>query len=285
VLLAVPAPANGFYAMFLGNNTTSYYYTIQSPSGIIYFQGNETTSSLSITGANGKRYLLFSDGTNYFIYESSNFIVVQGSDLTMSGSIDKAITNATLVATGVTAGTYGDALDIPQITVDSKGRITNATTVTNPAGVPTGSVLPFAGGYAPAGYLLCQGQAVSRTTYANLYAAIGTTYGAGDGSTTFNVPNLQSMVPVGMNANDPNFQWLGKTGGEEAHTLSVNEMPAHNHTITNAYIWDTNHASTLNPTTAAGYTNIETATTSTVGGGAAHNNLQPYITLNYIIKT
>ena len=63
--------------------------------------------------------------------------------------------------------------------------------------VPSGTVLPFAGTTAPIGFLLCSGQAVSRSTYPDLFAAIGTTYGAGDGSTTFNVPDLRGRVPAG----------------------------------------------------------------------------------------
>lgn len=72
--------------------------------------------------------------------------------------------------------------------------VTGATGVgaTGPTGVePTGAMIPYAGASAPAGYLLCNGSAVSRTTYAALFAVIGTTYGSGDGSTTFNVPNAK----------------------------------------------------------------------------------------------
>ena len=64
-------------------------------------------------------------------------------------------------------------------------------------GIPSGAVLPFAGTAAPAGWLLCYGQAVSRTTYAALFNALGTAYGAGDGSTTFNLPDLRGRVPGG----------------------------------------------------------------------------------------
>lgn len=82
--------------------------------------------------------------------------------------------------------------------------------------IPTGSVIATARSTAPTGYLLCQGQAVSRTTYAVLFAAIGTTYGNGDGTTTFNVPDLRGRVPVGPDAGAGRnlaFNALGQSGG------------------------------------------------------------------------
>ncbi|MEY4278695.1 MAG: Microbacterium phage TinyTimothy, partial [Bacteroidota bacterium] len=155
---------------------------------------------------------------------------------------------------------------------------------------PIGVVSAFAGSAAPLGYLLCDGSAVSRTTYSSLYATIGTTYGSGDGSTTFNVPDLRGRVPVGKNTGT--FSSLGLTGGEESHTMTVNEMPAHKHT--------TSVNSALDPSAIGGYApssqsmffgtdragttaNWSTAMQNT-GGGQAFNNLQPYVVLNYIIK-
>jgi microcystin-dependent protein len=103
--------------------------------------------------------------------------------------------------------------------------------------LPTGTVLSFAGSAAPSGYLLCDGAAVSRTTYAALYAVVGTTYGTGDGSTTFNVPDGRSrtVVGAGQGAGLTNRTRGGGTGaawGEESHTLSQAEMPSHTHVDT-----------------------------------------------------
>lgn len=92
---------------------------------------------------------------------------------------------------------------------------------------PAGIVMPFAGSVAPEGYLLCDGSAVSRSTYSDLFTAIGTTYGAGDGSTTFNVPDLSGRVVLGVSQSHA----LGTSGGEAAHTLTENELPAHTHTV------------------------------------------------------
>lgn len=70
---------------------------------------------------------------------------------------------------------------------------------------------------------MCDGSAVSRTTYATLFTAIGTAYGTGDGSTTFNIPDLRGRIAVGKNA--ATFSTLGATGGEETHTLTTPEIP------------------------------------------------------------
>lgn len=157
---------------------------------------------------------------------------------------------------------------------------------------PAGIVVPYAGSTAPGGYLMADGSAVSRTTYADLFTAIGTTYGAGDGSTTFNLPNLAGRVPVGLDSTDTDFDALNETGGEKEHTLTEAEMPSHTHAQDphrhSISIYRNGSGSTGNPGMRDGgtdYTNYTTATNQNTGGDDPHNNLQPYITLNYIIKT
>lgn len=93
--------------------------------------------------------------------------------------------------------------------------------------VPVGTISGYAGSGAPAGYLFCQGQAVSRTTYADLFAVVGGTYGVGDGSTTFNLPNLQQRFPLGKAASGTGST-LGGTGGAIDHTHT---LPAHYHQV------------------------------------------------------
>ena len=147
---------------------------------------------------------------------------------------------------------------------------------------PTGMISLFAGSTAPTGWLICDGTAVSRTTYADLFTAIGTTYGTGDGSTTFNLPNLKGKVPVGLDSTDTSFDALGETGGEKAHILTINEMPNHNHGIrTKINDWVTSTPAIQYGGTGNGFQVLDNAYE---GGGGSHNNLQPYIVMNYIIK-
>lgn len=177
------------------------------------------------------------------------------------------------------------------VVVSSGGVITSITQWRNDAvggdfwGTPTGAITLWSTNTAPTWYLLCDWSAVSRTTYGGLFALISTTYGVGDGSTTFNLPNLKWRVPVGRDSGQTEFDVMGETGGAKTHTLLTAEMPAHTHTLPVAngssggggntgaqgdYFW------------ALTWGNF---TTSATGGGGAHNNLQPYLVLNYIIKT
>jgi microcystin-dependent protein len=130
---------------------------------------------------------------------------------------------------------------------------------------------------------LCDGAAVSRTTYSALWDVLrngGSTspYGNGDGSTTFNLPNLKGRVPVGLDSSQTEFDTLGETGGEKTVTLTAAQMPVHNHT---SLILGSGEGSTGIPVTASANTNT---TTGNAGSGEAHPNLQPYIVVNYIIK-
>lgn len=144
--------------------------------------------------------------------------------------------------------------------------------------LPIGSIKLYAGNTIPDGYLFCDGQAVSRTTYADLFTVIGTTYGSGDGSTTFNLPNLKGRVAVGLDGGDTDFDTLGLTGGSKY-------LQAHSHTVTNKY-GNVNTGSTW--AALSSYGNAQAPATTTINtqsaGEGDSGNLQPYITLNYIIK-
>jgi microcystin-dependent protein len=158
--------------------------------------------------------------------------------------------------------------------------------------VPPGTVTQFAGATAPTGYLLCQGQSLSTTTFGNLFNVIGYTYG-GSGS-SFTLPNLRGRVPVGLDPSQTEFDARGETGGAKTHTLSLGEMPVHNHSrgvittggspVNPGTFISSASASVYYANDGGGYT-ADGVGTSNAGGGAAHNNLQPYIVLNYIIKT
>ncbi len=232
--------------------------------------------------------------------------------------------------------------------------------------MPVGSLTAFAGSSAPTGWIVCDGSAVSRATYADLFAVIGITYGAGDGITTFNLPNLGGKNIVGKGAT-PATDTLGETGGAETHNLDIAQMPTHTHSVNPASFNASaasagDHSHTVDPasfdayTTSAGSHNhtfhdisyseagsgfnsvladdqsyssndsetrtglsltmnnagahthtvpvnvpsttssstgahthtvavdVPSTTSTTAGSGSAHNILDPYIVLNYIIK-
>ncbi len=130
--------------------------------------------------------------------------------------------------------------------------------------IPVGTVLSFSGETPPEGYLLCQGQAISRTDYANLFNIIGIKYGAGDGNTTFNLPDLRSRVPVGLNTSDNDFQALGTTGGVKTVTLTSNQLPAHNHSAATTVNNGGAHTHSGSSASAGGHTH--TATSGSAGG-------------------
>lgn len=178
------------------------------------------------------------------------------------------------------------------------GQVTSAKLATSAITtlMPAGLILPYGGSSAPSGYLVCDGSAQSRTTYATLFGIVGTTYGAGDGSTTFNVPDLRGRVIAGqddMGGSSANRltgltggvdgDVLGGTGGSESHTLSVSEIPAHTHSVESTSDTGTNSCSGR-PYMREG-TDCGTQNTGSTGGGGAHNNVQPTMILNYIIKT
>lgn len=192
----------------------------------------------------------------------------------------------------------------------------------------------------PTGWLICDGSAISRTTYADLFTAIGTTFGVGDGSTTFNIPNVKGKVPVGVDAAQTEFDTLGETGGAKTVALITAELPVHLHAVgtlvdsnqtaahthsgtsgtvssdhqhyvpnvvstsgsgggaffeswpggsgNRAHYTDgitANHTHDITTgTESANHNHTITGSTANTGSGTAHNNLQPYIALNFIIK-
>jgi microcystin-dependent protein len=173
----------------------------------------------------------------------------------------------------------------------------------NNATTPIGSIILYGGSSAPSGWLICNGSAISRTTYADLYNIIGTTYGTGDTTTTFNIPDIRTRVPVGLNSSGT-FNALNNKGGTETEALTVGQIPSHTH-----YTFS-NDARTVGATvgsvidfvsspvrslqvgsTSGNYIMTSTGNaptvglTSSVGSGTAHTNLQPYIVVNYIIFT
>lgn len=164
--------------------------------------------------------------------------------------------------------------------------------------MPSGTVLDYAGATVPAGFLLCDGSAVSRTTYADLFTAIGTVYGTGDGSTTFNLPNFAGRTSIGRGTYVDSVlgsvtRSIAQLIGAAAHFLTTGEMPSHNHTQDAHTHTVSGPGGGLIAGSGASY-NINTTTVTTssaqptiqaTGGGQSHNNMQPSLVVTKMIKT
>ena len=156
--------------------------------------------------------------------------------------------------------------------------------------IPIGIGMDFYGTTVPTGWMFADGSAISRETYSELFAIIGTTYGTGDGSTTFNLPDKRERVSVmyksesTMGTAGATFGTLGAKGGEDKHALIVDEIPSHTHNYDKTSANTANDFNrTFNNTAVTGISFNATQSSAT-GGGQSHNNLQPYLVCNYIIK-
>lgn len=188
------------------------------------------------------------------------------------------------------------------------------------AATPVGALMNYAGETAPSGWLLCHGQAISRTTYSALFVVIGSTYGSGDGSSTFNLPDLRGRVMAGLDAMGGsaagrlstvfNGAILGTTGGSQTITLTTSEIPSHSHTFSGTTSSDGAHThqsqdapnksaaanggatfnawsgvTTSGTSTDGAHTHTYSGTTSSTGSGSAHSNTQPTMVVSTIIFT
>jgi microcystin-dependent protein len=195
-------------------------------------------------------------------------------------------------------------------TVDDTWTDTSSQVIEDPViGMPIGTIQMFASSTAPTNWFSCTGQAISRTIYSVLFALIGTTYGAGDGTTTFNLPNFQGRGPMGFMPGNTKFDTMGETGGEESHVQTLAELAAHNHGGATgnggAHTPTAQGVNTGAATTGQfgaypihiqndvapnwGVTNFgavpdHTHPINSAGSSAAMNVLDPYLTVNFIIK-
>lgn len=144
-----------------------------------------------------------------------------------------------------------------------------------PGAVPIGAVQMFAGASAPVGWLVADGSAISRSTYAALFTLLGTTYGAGNGTTTFNIPNLVGRMPLGVSGSHA----LGTSGGAETTTLSSGQLPSHSHSIPEAA-----GSTTVQSGSGATVANATSGSTGSVGSGSSVPILSPYLALTMIIR-
>lgn len=188
-------------------------------------------------------------------------------------------------------GELNDDMDIIDSTMKS---------ISDAAGPMIGSGFDWFGSTAPIQsgkeYVFAYGQAISRTTYATCFAVMGTTYGAGDGSTTFNLPDKRGRVSAGkddMGGSSANRltglpegvdgDVLGAAGGLESNTLTIAQMPAHDHTGSDVAS-KFSGASPVGANLGASAVYIQNGTIASQGGGGAHNNVQPTLICNYVIR-
>lgn len=220
-----------------------------------------------------------------------------------AASLNKVSAGAVSVSGGKISGDGSLMTDLNGSNI-AGGTIT-ADKLASGVATPPGVVQAYAGSSAPTGWLTCDGSAVSRTTYAALFAAIGTAYGSGNGATTFNLPNLADRFPMGKSGT----RALGTTGGAATvdlshthttanHTLTVAEMPAHSHSSTDIFK-DYNGGGTVHFYLAENTSSAVSTPmgNSSTGGDGAHNHgntgsalsssqsiVNPYQVVNYIIK-
>lgn len=198
---------------------------------------------------------------------------------------------AAWVGKGASGGTAALQIDgVDKLSVDSGGdttvagdlAVTGALTVTGAGLMPAGAITQYGGAAAPTGWLLCDGTEYAEASYAALFTAIGSTYNTG-GETTdyFRVPDFKGRVAAGVDSSAGRItsnNTIGASSGAETHTLTEAEMPAHTHTE--------NYPSGgyANEWGRTGGTSSSQESGST-GGDGSHNNLQPYLVVQYIIKT
>jgi microcystin-dependent protein len=271
------------------NNTTGgYAITI----------GGITGSTITIP--NGTTAQVYCDGTNFFSSQTGS-----AGNFNINGNLVVAGTTALTGALSASTATFSGAISSvsPTFTgtpiAPTAAAGTNTTQIATTAFVlansaPTGGLIMWGTGTAPSGWLLCAGAAVSRTTYSALFAVIGTTFGVGDGSTTFNLPNYTNRVPYGTT--------LATTGGSadavvvsHTHTAST----ATNTTGITAFTYGAyggggNPGGSLNINNPGGQNQAvtvtdpghnHTVTVDTAGVSGTNANLPPYLGINFIIKT
>ena len=296
--------------LVVGGTNSAIYQVIAPLAPKFYVVSNQTVGGYAITigGASGSLITVpssttvqvYCDGTNFYSAQTSsagNFNVNGNETIVGNMSVGGNSTlTGTLAVTGNTTLTTGAISGV--MTAPTAAAGTNTTQIATTAfvlsnSVPTGAINMWPTSSAPTGYLLCNGAAVSRSTYAALYAVIGTTFGVGDNTTTFNLPNYTNRFPYGTT--------LAATGGSadaivvsHTHTATSSVVdPGHTHTINGGFsTYAGGNSSGANntfrqvPNTDSSTTGITVSTSvSTTGSSATNANLPPYLGINFIIKT
>ena len=305
----------GIYTTFLENNSSAIH-----TYGISIFTKGETNTTSTHTQyiAPYTIRINFSGDSNYrsssctlriTIRDDHNPLYRFGNNVATTGGA-----YSFLMGKG-TAASYEDQLVIGEYNIDydqpfivgngtDDNNRSNAFAITWSGNILAqglaGVIQMYAGTVPPMGWVFCDGQAYNREGYAALFAVIGTTYGAGDGSSTFNVPDLRGRAPIGAGQGSGlTNRTLGTQNiGSETVTLSVTQMPGHTHAASTSasFVRCTTANANMSKTTVAsgsGKSNVVTsasaigsgATTTSTGGGGAHENMQPSTVVNFIICT
>lgn len=276
-LATLGAPASGYVA-----KTTTYAVVAGDKGKLIDATSGSWTLSLLAAATAG-------DGFNVSVRNSGTGVITIDPNLTET--IDGSTTLAVNAGESVLIYCTGTAW----------------VTIGKSSGVPSGAMTGYGGTSAPSGWLLCDGSAISRTTYASLFSAIGTTFGVGDGSSTFNLPDMRGRVAVGKDdmggsaasrlttaGSGVDGATLGATGGTQSITLTAAQsgLPSHDHaagTLAGLPISSSSGSASgiVTANTDASGSAI-TGSTAASGGSAAstaHANVPPALVANYIIKT
>ena len=295
MVLRVQGTNSGIYQVIIPSNQTKFYVVSNNTTG-----GYAITIGISggsiISIPNGTTAQVYTDGTNTYSAQtgSSGDFTINGN-LTVTGNETEvgtlsastlSVSNAATFAVGPTAPTATTGTNTTQLATTA---FVNSSIAAIPTPSVSGSIVMWPTASAPTGYLLCDGTAVSRSTYSTLFTLFGTTFGTGDGSTTFNLPNYTNRMPYGTT--------IGATGGSadavvvsHTHAATVTD-PGHHHlgSVYNYYNGSTGgggYVSGINQSTATtdSTTGITVANAS-AGVSGTNANLPPYLGINFIIKT
>jgi microcystin-dependent protein len=303
MVLVVQGTNSGIYQVVAPLNQPKMYVVSNQTSGGYAITIGASSGSV-ITIPNGVTAQVYTDGTNFYSAQtgSAGNFTVNGT-LTASGVTDTgSLSAASLSVSG--ASTFSTSPTAPTPTTgDNTTKIATTAFVTTAVANTsiTGQILMWPTASAPSGYLNCDGSAVSRTTYSALYAVVGTTFGTGDGSTTFNLPNYQDRMPIGKGTIAAS---IGATGGSATTTISQANLPnvsfpvtdpghQHNTSVTGSLLFPATGATTIAyggsgtyPATRFTMDNNTTGITVNSGGsGTAATTISPYLGINFIIKT
>lgn len=278
---------------------------IQGPAGADGLDGAAGPNTVTTTTTTNLTGIIYGNGSVVNAGQLSGDVTTSGSSLattipnntvTYAKMQDVSATNKILGRSTAGAG------DVEEIACTAAGRaliddvdaaaqrttlgLGTAAVATATVLMPTGAILDYGASSIPTGWLACDGAAVSRTTYADLFTAIGTTWGVGDGSTTFNVPDLRGRAAIGSGTGTGlSARTLAATGGTETHQLTTAEMPSHTHPpVTTSFFCRTSGGALQVDTVGGANSYTHQSATGSTGGDGSHNNMQPFRVVTKIIK-